>query len=47
MFYACDEPYSQVPISGRYKLVKADANYKAYLLAMEIPQTAVDILARS
>ena len=38
---------TQVPISGTYYLVRVDDNYKDYLLAMEIPQTAVDILAIS
>lgn len=37
----------QVPISGTYQLEKVDDNYKNYLLAMDIPQNAVDILARS
>ena len=38
---------TQVPISGVYDLVRVDDNYKDYLLAMDIPHTAVDILAIS
>jgi hypothetical protein len=31
-------------VPGTYKLVKLDDNYKNYLLAMEIPVFAADIL---
>ena len=35
----------KVSLSGVYHLSSADANYKDYLLAMDIPQTAADIIA--
>jgi hypothetical protein len=35
----------QVALSGIYHLSSADGNYKDYLLAMDIPQTAADIIA--
>jgi len=41
------ETVQKVPISGVYDLVRVDDNYKDYLLAMDIPHTAVDILAIS
>ena len=34
----------QVSIPGTYKLVKLDDNYKNYLLGMEIPEFAANIL---
>ena len=38
---------AQASISGVYQLESVDDNYGKYLLAMDIPQSAVDVLARS
>jgi len=38
---------SKVSLSGTFHLVSSDNHYKDYLLAMDIPLTAVDIITRS
>ena len=42
-----EQKYLQVSLPGIYHLVEADDNYKSYLLAMDIPETAADIISRS
>ena len=37
----------QVNCSGTYHLISIDKNYKDYLLALELPEVAVEIIARS